>query len=228
MGRFEHLSMVAFLILGLALVRLMTSYGALLARNITRNEIEAENDNRSKSKSKMLSTKLESLRKNKEDPPLSPVRFYWVHNMLIIMVFFTMIIFWWNAYPLNNTQFMPDSKWNLFLYLMFLLGPFILFLICDVILPFNRDEKDMDMKKYYYRHYKLIIGLSLLLQMSFLGNLVVFFQEDITSTICIGRIILIFLLSPLFFSKKEILHSIIMSIFFTGFIYTIVKYHIYA
>ena len=34
MERFEHLSMVTFLILGLALVKLMTSYGSLFARNV--------------------------------------------------------------------------------------------------------------------------------------------------------------------------------------------------
>ena len=40
MERFEHLSMVTFLILGLALVRLMTSYGSLFARNVIANEHE--------------------------------------------------------------------------------------------------------------------------------------------------------------------------------------------
>ena len=144
MGRFEHLSMVAFLILGLAMVRLMTSCGALIARNIISHEIEdREKERKTKSKSELLAKKMDGLRKQKTGYELSPVRFYWVHNLLVTMVFFTMIIFWWNAYPLNNTKFMPDSKWNLFLYLLFLFGPFLLFLICDVILPFNRDEKDM-------------------------------------------------------------------------------------
>ena len=42
MERFEHLSMVTFLILGLALVRLMTSYGSLFARNVIANEYEGD------------------------------------------------------------------------------------------------------------------------------------------------------------------------------------------
>ena len=42
MERFEHLSMVVFLILGHAIVRFMTSWGALLARNIISHEIEEE------------------------------------------------------------------------------------------------------------------------------------------------------------------------------------------
>ena len=45
MERFEHLSMVTFLILGLALVRLMTSYGSLFARNVIANEHEGVSNN---------------------------------------------------------------------------------------------------------------------------------------------------------------------------------------
>ena len=42
MERFEHLSMVAFLILGLGIVRFMTSWGALISRNIIIHDIEEQ------------------------------------------------------------------------------------------------------------------------------------------------------------------------------------------
>ena len=229
MERFEHLSMVAFLILGLAIVRFMTSWGSLLARNIISHDIEEEQKLiKRKSKSDLVEMKLSGLKKGYDKKHLARAYFYWVHSLLMIMIFFTMIIFWWNAYPLNDLDFMPDNKWNLFVYLLFLLGPFLLFLICDVIMPFNVEEIDIDLKVYYYKHSKLIIGLIILLQLSFLINLIVFFQEEITSTKCIGRIILIILFTPLFFTKDTRIHSILMSIFFIGFIYTIIKYHIYA
>ena len=215
MERFEHLSMVAFLILGLALVRLMTSCGSLIARNIIAKEIAEEN-------------KLSDGNQKNNGNEINKINSYWVHNILILMIFFTLIIFWWNAFPLNNLDFMPDNKWNLFLYFIFLIGPFIFFMLCDVVIPANRDEIQIDLKKYYYRHSKLIIGLTLLLQISFLINLLVFFQEDITSTKCIGRIILICLMLPIVFSKNERLHQTIIIIFFTGFVYTIIKYHIYT
>ena len=40
MERFEHLSMVAFLILGLAMVRLMTNLTYLMAKNTLHNKEE--------------------------------------------------------------------------------------------------------------------------------------------------------------------------------------------
>ena len=209
MERFEHLSMVTFLILGLALVRLMTSYGSLFARNVIANEYEGD------------------LNYNKENT-LTKVNFYWLHNILVLITFLTIIIFWWNVYPLNNLDFMPDNKWNLFSYFLFLLGPFIFFMLCDIIVPSNRDSLEINLKIYYYKHTKLIIGLCILLQISFLINLLFFFQEDISSTKCIGRIVLIIMMTPLFFSKNEKIHQSVISIFFIGFIYTVLKYHIYS
>ena len=209
MERFEHLSMVTFLILGLALVRLMTSYGSLFARNVIANEYEGD------------------LNYNKENT-LTKVNFYWLHNILVVITFLTIIIFWWNVYPLNNLDFMPDNKWNLFSYFLFLLGPFIFFMLCDIIVPSNRDSLEINLRIYYYKHTKLIIGLCILLQISFLINLLFFFQEDIYSTKCIGRIALIIMMIPLFFGKNEKLHQSVISIFFIGFVYTVLKYHIYS
>ena len=122
MDRFEHLSMVAFLILGLGIVRFMTSWGALISRNIIIHDIEEQEKQIKKiSKSEMLTKKLDNL-KNMKRKKLGRCTFYWVHSLLLFMIFFTMIIFWWNSYPLNNVDFMPDEKWNLFVYLLFLLG----------------------------------------------------------------------------------------------------------
>ena len=94
MERFEHLSMVTFLILGLALVKLMTSYGSLFARNVIANEHDGDSNNSDYNK----------------DNTLTKVNFYWLHNILVLIIFLTIIIFWWNAYPLNNLDFMPDNK----------------------------------------------------------------------------------------------------------------------
>ena len=64
MDRFEHLSMVAFLILGLGIVRFMTSWGALLARNIISHDLEEEEKQiKMKSKSDLVEIKLTSLKK---------------------------------------------------------------------------------------------------------------------------------------------------------------------
>ncbi|HCP45302.1 MAG TPA: hypothetical protein DIU15_04640 [Deltaproteobacteria bacterium] len=199
MERFEHLSMVVFLILGLGLVRLMTSLGSAMSNNITARTSGRE-----------------------------PIRFYWVHGMLVVMVFVGMVVFWWNAYPLNDTTFMADEKWNLFLYLLFLCSPVTYFLMSDMLMPKVSDEQQTDLKKYYYDNHQVLMGLALVLQLFSLLNLVVFFNEAIGSTRCVSRLLLLVVLTPLLFSKNERLHQVVMSLFFAGFVYTLAKYHLYV
>ena len=83
---FAHIAPVAFLILGLAFVNLMTNVTALVANK-------------------------------------AQVKFYWPHTIFCFITFFTMILFWWTSYPLNNLDFYPNSSWNLFTYLLFLAVP---------------------------------------------------------------------------------------------------------
>ena len=105
MERFEHLAMVAFLILGLAMVRLMVNVTSLMAKDTTHNKNE------------------------------DGVNFYWPHSVFCFITFFTIILFWWTAYPLNNLDYFPDEGWNLFTYLLFLTVPFLMFMICEVVAP---------------------------------------------------------------------------------------------
>ena len=205
MERFEHLGMMVFLILGLALVKLITSYGTLLAKNITAKG---------------------------HDKPL-PVKFYWVHNLLTVMILIGMIIFWWNSYPLNDLEFMPDRSWNLFMYIMLLGSPTAYFLMADFIVPEHPDkhghrhkhetrraeqhaatdrrkrdehqpdtmnlkhpdrrqthsDKRYDMKHYYYAHTQLLMGLCFTIQVLSMANMVVFFDVHWLEPRFIGPIV---------------------------------------
>ena len=191
--------MVVFLILGLGLVKLMTSFGSVMSRNITAREDGRE-----------------------------PVHFYWVHSLLMTMVFIGMVVFWWNAYPLNNVAFMPDEKWNLLLYLLFLCSPVTYFLISDVLMPKSSEGDHVSLKDHYYENCRILMGLSMLLQLFSLLNLLVFFKDEITSPRCIGRVVLMVLLAPLLFSKDERLHRGVMGVFFLGFLYSMFKYHLHV
>jgi hypothetical protein len=143
------------------------------------------------------------------------------------MVFTGMVVFWWNAYPLNDVSLMPDAKWNLFLYLLFLCSPVTYFLMSDVLMPKSSElpEAGGDLKRHYYNNCQVLMGLSMLLQLFSLLNLLVFFKEDPASAKCIGRIALLALLTPLLFTKNERWHQSVMTLFFVGFLYSMFKYH---
>jgi hypothetical protein len=44
----------------------------------------------------------------------------------------------------------------------------------------------------------------------------------------IGRVIMLCIMAPMVISKNNRVHEIGMGIFLVGFIYTILKYHVYA
>ena len=195
---YSHLSMIAFVILGLSMVRLMIAYSSLLA-------------------------------KNHNDDPDDDVFFYWPHTAISIITFFTIILFWWTSYPLRSLDYFPNEGWNLFTFLLYLSVPFIFFMVSEVVVP-HEDETEaieVDLKEYYYRHHKVILGLAVVLQVMLLANLFVFFKGELGSLKVIGRLIMLGIMTPMIWSSNKRLHEIGMTIFFIGFIYTIIKYHIY-
>ncbi len=197
MERFEHLAMVAFLILGLAMVRLMVNVTSLMAKNTIHNKKEE-------------------------------VKFYWPHSVFCFITFFTIILFWWTSYPLNNLTYFPDEGWNLFTYLLFLSVPFLFFMICEIVAPQEHAGQLLDLREYYYKYHRVILGLAWALQVCLIGNLFVFFQGELYSLKVLGRLIMLSVMLPMVISNNKRVHEIGMGFFFVGFIYTIVKYHIYT
>ena len=195
---YTHLSMIAFVILGLSMVRLMINYSSLLAKNYNDDEDD-------------------------------DVFFYWPHTAMSVITFFTIILFWWTSYPLRNLEYFPNEGWNLFTFVLYLSVPFLFFMVTEVIAPQIEEHrgKEVNLKEYYYKHHKVIIGLAVTLQVCLLANLFVFFQGELVSMKVVGRVIMLCIMTPMIFSKNKRLHEIGMTVFFIGFIYTIIKYHIY-
>ena len=198
MVAFSHLSMVAFVILGLSMVRLMINYSSLLAKNYN-------------------------------ESPDDDVYFYWPHTAMSLITFFTIILFWWTSYPLRDLTYYPNEGWNLFTFILYLSVPFLFFMVTEIIAPQPDTYKDIvvDLKKYYYENYKVILGLAVVLQVCLLANLFVFFKGELMSMKVVGRVIMLCIMTPMIFINNKRLHEIGMTIFFLGFIYTIIKYHIF-
>ena len=190
--------MIAFVILGLSMVRLMINYSSLLAKNYN-------------------------------DSPDDDVYFYWPHTAISFITFFTIILFWWTSYPLRDLAYFPNEGWNLFSFLLYLTVPFIFFMVTEVVAPQPESykDKDVNLREYYYDNHKVILGLAWMLQVCLLANLFVFFQGEVASLKVVGRVIMLCVMAPMVFSSNKRVHEVGMGIFLAGFIYTILKYHIY-
>ena len=103
------------------------------------------------------------------------------------------------------------------------------FMVSEVVAPQPDTYKDksVNLREYYYKNHKVILGLAWTLQLLLIGNLFVFFQGEVVSLKVVGRVIMLFVMAPMVLSSNKRVHEIGMGIFFVGFIYTIFKYHIY-
>ena len=196
MVAFSHLSMIAFVILGLSMVRLMINFSALLAKNYN-------------------------------DDGDDDVKFYWPHTAFSFITFFTIILFWWTSYPLRDLTYYPNDGWNLFTFLLYLSVPFLFFMVSEVVAPQDHEGKAYDLQEYYYKNHKVILGLAWVLQVCLIGNLFVFFHGELLSLKVLGRFIMLVVMAPMVISDNKRVHEIGMGVFFVGFIYTIIKYHIF-
>ena len=196
MVAFSHLSMIAFVILGLSMVRLMINFSALLAKNYN-------------------------------DDGDDDVKFYWPHTAFSFITFFTIILFWWTSYPLRDLNYYPNEGWNLFTFLLYLSVPFLFFMVSEVVAPQDHEGKAYDLQEYYYKNHKVILGLAWMLQVCLIGNLFVFFHGELLSLKVLGRFIMLAVMAPMVISDNKRVHEIGMGVFFVGFIYTIIKYHIF-
>jgi hypothetical protein len=196
MVAFSHLSMIAFVILGLSMVRLMINFSALLAKNYN-------------------------------DDGDDDVKFYWPHTAFSFITFFTIILFWWTSYPLRDLGYYPNEGWNLFTFLLYLSVPFLFFMVSEVVAPQDHEGKAYDLQEYYYKNHKVILGLAWMLQVCLIGNLFVFFHGELLSLKVLGRFIMLAVMAPMVISDNKRVHEIGMGVFFVGFIYTIIKYHIF-
>jgi len=196
MVAFSHLSMIAFVILGLSMVRLMINYSSLLAKNYNDDEDD-------------------------------DVIFYWPHTAFSFITFFTIILFWWTSYPLRDLTYYPNDGWNLFTFLLYLSVPFLFFMVSEVVAPQDHEGKAYDLQEYYYKNHKVILGLAWVLQVCLIGNLYVFFHGELLSLKVLGRFIMLAVMAPMVISENKRVHEIGMGVFFVGFIYTIIKYHIF-
>ena len=176
---------------------------------------------------RLLITLAALLHQNTNESKDDDVIFYWPHTIFCFITFFTIILFWWTSYPLRDINYFPNEGWNLFTFLLYLSVPFLFFMVTEVVVPQNNEGNSLDLQDYYYKYHRVILGLAWMLQLCLIGNLFVFFQGELYSLKVLGRVIMLGVMTPMVISDNRKVHEIGMGIFFVGFIYTIVKYHIF-
>jgi len=84
------------------------------------------------------------------------VRLYWVHTCWLALVFVAHVVSWFALW-----RFEGHSPWTVLQALLLLCVPIFLYLISHLAVPELEDERNHDMRDYYYRHCGWMQGLLL-------------------------------------------------------------------
>lgn len=84
------------------------------------------------------------------------VRLYWVHGVLLAVVFMSQVVSWFSLW-----QFANHSPWTVADGVVLLSLPLILYLASHLAVPELDDGLVHDLREYYYRHARWTHGLML-------------------------------------------------------------------
>ena len=84
------------------------------------------------------------------------VQLYWVHTCWIGLVFVAHVVSWFVLW-----RFSGHSPWTILDALLLLGVPILLYLVSHLAVPELDDDREHDMRAYYYRHARWIQGLML-------------------------------------------------------------------
>lgn len=79
------------------------------------------------------------------------IRIYWPHLVFILLVFILHVQEWWVTYDLRSFNY-----WRLPTFLFVILYPVNLYLLARLLFPIKWMGRDLDLKFFFYEHYRRI------------------------------------------------------------------------
>ena len=142
------------------------------------------------------------------------VSVYWVHSVLVILVFVALLQQWWEVWGLKNY-----SDWSFLGLLMMLTGPTGLFLIAYLLFP--QPVKGANFREYYYGPMRPVWWIAVLtVTLATLFRPIVF-GDDLFTIDNASSFIGFVGFTILGLSKNRILHAILVPALFAAILWDI-------
>ena len=148
------------------------------------------------------------------------IKLYWPHGLLTLTILMTMIVFWWNAFNLNQTGIYTKEVWAIWEYALYILPCLMLFLIGDLLFPNDLEQsREVCIKDFYFKqHREVFLFITVYGLITFVNANIFFLQPlDATSTLWLLSIVSITL--PMAIWKNQYLHCVLNVFFFINSIF---------
>ncbi|MEM7664186.1 MAG: hypothetical protein AAF292_18245 [Pseudomonadota bacterium] len=132
-------------------------------------------------------------------------KFYWVHGLLVIAVFVSLLQQWWEGWDQRNVE-----AWSFDVMLLMLGGPIGLYIIAHLLYPKQLDG--LDLKRFYYESPRTLYVIAAATTIVGTVYRPVAFGDTIIDpdNAASGIMVLIFLL--LAATRREVVHTILVPI----------------
>lgn len=192
MDLFEHLSLIPFLLVALGLIKIISAIA---------HYIETSNKFR--------------------ESEVTPIKLYWVHTLFITGCFFALMLYWWNSYQFNDYSSSENRLWTFGEYMLYMTPGIFLYLALEIAIPELKGDEPIDLKEHYYSNsvemWATIAGVtssSVIFSLLLYGN-------EVTSPSTLGRLVLLFILIPMCFTRNEKVHRAAILIFCLAMAYSV-------
>ena len=128
------------------------------------------------------------------------VEFYWVHLVLVLVLFLSLLQQWWEIWDLRDV-----SEWSFVALLTMLAAPVCLFLMAHLVFPEPVDGADFE--EYYYGEMRPIWGLGLVTVVASTSFRPLVFGNNLFSADNATSLIAILVLFVLLTSTRRSVHS---------------------
>ena len=184
MDLFEHLSLIPFILVALGLIKIISAVA---------HYIETKNKYR--------------------ESEQTPIKLYWIHTLLIAGIFTALLLYWWNSFQFNDYTQEKNKTWNLAEYGLYILPGIFLYLSLELLLPDMTNDEPIDLKEHYYSNsIEMWATLSFVAATSVMFSLFLY-ENELFSRATLSRIGLLFMLTPMCFTRNEKVHRILAPIF---------------
>ncbi|MEH6570139.1 MAG: hypothetical protein V7709_13755 [Halioglobus sp.] len=76
------------------------------------------------------------------------IRVYWIHTAWVLLILLSHILMWFGAW-----EYRAIETWNFYQFLSFLMVPALLYIASVIAFPDMSQERDFDLRDYYYTRY---------------------------------------------------------------------------
>lgn len=147
------------------------------------------------------------------------IKFYWLHSVLVALVFLALLQQWWESWDQRAVE-----VWTFPILMMMMGGPIGLYIISHLLYP-NKLE-GTDLKAFYYESPRITYLIAAVTVVFASAYRPISFGHSIIDPDNISSVIVLLVFLLLAFTKRRIVHEILVPVIFAAVLLDVLIFHL--